>query len=208
MYAKVSLGAFVLLAGLIVASCFASVEKTNNQNLDQSPGGEKQWERIYFPAINERLKNAQIEKLEDVVVPSDSMEIRIWTGFDGSPLRGLILRKQNAQSSAEFLPPSDSSNTAETKPLLLSAQDWDRLWNDLDRTRIMNLNDPMDVAGIDEGTVVIEVKSYDSYKNGKFSGVNSKKGEPYVRVREFCEAISQEFGVDFLKYYRPEPNTK
>ena len=51
----------------------------------------KLWEKPAFEEIDTRLYGTKIESLKTKKQVSESKEIRIWVGFDASPLRGIVL---------------------------------------------------------------------------------------------------------------------
>jgi len=177
---------------------------TENQNLTQSEY-EKPWGKIYFREILERLEGTKITNLRDLELPSNSKEIRIWAGFDTFPLRGLILKQNNEEWMALFLPPLDSSNALENSRTLMPPKNgWGSLWEKLNRLEIMTLPDPMDIGEIDGRGVVIEIKNGNSYRTYKYSGVNKETGDKYKKVLEICNTLSSEFDIELLKYFKPK----
>lgn len=166
---------------------------------------QKSWEKIYFGEIIERIKGTDVKNLKDLVLPPNSKEIRIWAGFDTSPLRGIIIQQNNRVWSASYVPPLDSSNSSRnSQKLSLPKSGWEFLWKELQNLGIMTLPDPMDIAQIDERSVVIEVKTSDLYRTYKYSGVNNSKETNYKKVLEICNFLTNQFGVELCKYYKPQ----
>lgn len=172
-----------------------------NQNSMQDQY-QKRWEKIYFRSINERMEGTEITSLRDLELPPDSKEIRIWAGFDTSPLRGLILKQNNQESSALFFPPLENSGISQNPRILSPPKNgWESLWDKLEKLEISTLSDPSDIAEIDGGSVIIEIKTSNSYKNYKYSGIEKNKTNNYKKILEICETLSREFDVDLLKYF-------
>src|SRR5260221_14398401 len=101
---------FLIVLTLIFVAC--SSNNGPGQNSVQLVADQKPWEKIYFQPIEEKLHDARIEQLRTATLTANSVEIRIWAGFDTSPLRGLILRREAGESAAQFLPPSDARNSS------------------------------------------------------------------------------------------------
>lgn len=179
------------------------VTKTNsneNQNSEQRRY-EAIWQKLFFREINERIEGTEITNLRDLELPPDSKEIRIWVGFDLSPLRGLILKQNNEEWSALVLPPLDSSNTLRNPQILLPPKNgWANLWKKLEQLEIMTLPDPIDYGDIDGRGVVVEIKSGNSYRTYQYS-INNRTGDNYKKIKEICETLSNEFDIELLKYF-------
>lgn len=206
-----SVATFLLILQMFIFStCSSGVQLARNQEAEQTQStnqnwpNEKSWESIYFKPIRQRLQSADISDLRETTITHGSREIRIWVGFDTTPLRGLIIKQDADESSATFLPPVDTTNTAVCSKIVpLPKERWDALWTKLDSLEIMNLSDSADTAKIDEGSVIMEIRTQDSYHALKYSGIDSKKDKDHEAMLEICETLEKEFNIKFIKYFLP-----
>lgn len=203
---------------LFTVGCYHSTNPTDISKLSNKDFYEieknqdvKRWEKIYLKSIDERINGTNIQSLKDLNLASDLIEVRIWVGFDNSPLRGIIFTKQsNGKIEGLFFPPLDNLNKPKTPRLLSSPKNgWDNLWKIISKLEILNLPDSLDIAKIDQGSVVVEIKTPDYYRNYKYSGVNDLESKAeneykanYGKLKEFCNFLSDEFEIDLLKYYK------
>lgn len=169
-----------------------------------SRDNEKRWEAIYFPTINDRLKDSGVINLRELEADGENAEIRLWFGFDTTPTRGIVVKHVKNETSVWYLPPLDSKH-ATKEPVRLSEplHGSDHLWSRLDALNIFSLPDPLDIAKIDGGgypTVVVEVKNKDGYRNYKYSGVGEVQSPNHKRVFEICTLLFAELGFDPTKY--------
>lgn len=169
----------------------------------ESTQDKQLWKQLYFREINERLAKTEITDLKNSELTDDSKEIRIWVGFSTNPLRGLVLKQHNEESSALFVPPLYFNSGSPRPPYLLLApkSGWIILWEKLEKLEIMTLPDPIDTADIDGGSVVIEVKTSNSYRTYKYSSVTVRDNRDHKKVLEICNTLTDEFGVQLIKYY-------
>jgi hypothetical protein len=170
-------------------------------SLPQSETPKKAWEIVHLEAINRRSGEAGIGKLSEVEVPSASMEIRIWAGFDTTPLRGLILRRIGDQWSAIYVPPSIGSLKSRKQPIVMSPpkSGWDSLWEKLNRQDILTLPDAIDVGADnvypDALGVVVETRSKGSYRAYNYNGFNTSERVEAKKIGEICKVVSEEFKI-------------
>src|SRR5258706_9060452 len=71
----------------------------------QKESGDKPWEKVFFKFIDQRVKEVGYLDLKEKKIPSGSREIRVWVGFDLSPLRGIILEQNDSKWRAIQVPP-------------------------------------------------------------------------------------------------------
>src|SRR6185369_12431216 len=60
------------------------------------------WEQIFFEAINERTRIANLRSLR-VALPKDDLELRVWNGFGLTALEGFVLQRRGGKWSAVHL---------------------------------------------------------------------------------------------------------
>jgi hypothetical protein len=169
------------------------------------------WEKIAFRYINARLAAGDIPALRNLELSEGSEEIRLWVGFDNSPIRGLILRKDNGESTALYIQPltAPKAGSESTVQLQMPKNGWDNLWTKLDQLHFRELPDATEIGlehnkYLDMRTVVVEVNSQGRYRTYHLFAleVPAEQKYPAVRnIREICALLSDEFGVDLLHYF-------
>lgn len=169
----------------------------------------KPWERIFFEEINERLAGSDLIDLKDVGLSGDSMEIRIWVGFDTSPLRGMILRRENSDWYASYLRWSEASSDlgrAEI-PLPPPKKGWEDLWRQLNAFSFLELPDHTEIGmepkGFDTTCVVVEIATQDSYRTYLLFGLKSPDGSkphPTQSMYMISKLLAHEFGMQMFTF--------
>jgi hypothetical protein len=207
----------ILLAGLlaILVSCNSKIakieglESVNNPLSNSSTPIPKlsRKDKIFLASINERLEGTGFENLRYSNLSPNTIEIRVWAGFDTSPLRAIFVRKNGEEFSAEFVPPLyPITIPPDLKKLPNPKSGWNQLFKKIEDSGLMNFEDPNDIPMIDEGGVLIEIKTANDYRTMDFPGVLEKSHGDYKKVREICETLETEFGVDLLRFYGFEKN--
>lgn len=162
---------------------------------------KKAWETIYFEPINERNAAAGMKSLKETQLPLDALEIRMWVGFDLSPLRGFLLRRTGEHWSATYFPPSDASAKLFKPPIALSPprSGWQSLWGKLTGEDILTLPDAFDIGADnlypDATGVVVEMKVNSSYRAYKYSGFDTSERVEAQKVTRICRILSEEFKI-------------
>jgi hypothetical protein len=163
--------------------------------------GQKKWEPIFFRIINERLQGTDIKNLRDQEISSDSKEIRIWSGFDLYPLKGIILKQSGVDWSARYLPPLDDlPNTQKSSYFLPPPKSgWKKLWEKLESLDIISLPDATDIGANnpspDVGAVVVEIKTSDGYRTYKYDGLEASEHPEAKKMVKICKILSDEFKI-------------
>ena len=142
----------------------------------------KPWERIFFEEINERLAGSGLNDLKDVGLSGDSMEVRVWVGFDTSPLRGMILRRENGDWYASYLRWSEASSDLGRAEIRLPPpkKGWENLWTQLNAYGFLELPDHTEIEmkpiGLDTTCVVVEIATRDNYRTYLLFGLKDPDG--------------------------------
>jgi len=162
---------------------------------------QKAWERIFFPIIKKRLNGINIKDLKDQEMLSNSREIRIWVGFSIDPLKGIIMRENNGEWSAVYIPPSDYVSNKSLPPYTVPPPQsgWKSLWNNLERLGIYTLSDATDIGADnmypDAVGVVIEIKTPNSYRAYNYNGFATSEKPEAKKVKEIVATLSHEFRI-------------
>jgi hypothetical protein len=174
---------------------------TATHPVEQGTVARKNWERIYFKEISERIDGSDIKNLREQEMPPASKEVRVWVGFDLSPLKGIILKQTNGDWSARYVPPlGNSSNSPRaSRPLTSPRTGWKSLWAKLESSGIYTLPDAADIGANnpypEARGVVVEIKTADSYRTYKYGGLHPAETQEVKNVVEIVNTLSDEFGV-------------
>jgi hypothetical protein len=184
-------------------NAFEASDSARNNN-------HKFWEKLVFEEVKQRLDKTKIIPLKSKELDSDSIEIRVWVGFDRSPLRGLILKRTGQESEGVYIPPIREVSSSANAPYLLHhpKSGWDDLWEKLEELEIKTLPDwteiGMEPDYTDTRIAVIEIKTSDSYKTYMSFGFNTPKELERKQVRhvyEILDVMSNEFGVELYHFF-------
>lgn len=202
---------FVLLfLGCLSPSCVLFTEKVRSDPTQVVPAKvityERDWRKIYFHGIEDRLVGTEIERLTDRTGSSGEIEVRVWAGFSTLPLRGLLFSKRGNNSSATYIRPRpDDSRSPCVRRLAEPKSGWPDFWKSLETRGIASLEDSDEQAKIDESrSLVVEINDRGEYRNYHYPGVFMEKGGNYATLAEFLRFLINEFGVDLL--WEPMPN--
>jgi hypothetical protein len=177
------------------------VQASETSKPNSTTAVQKSWEPLYFRVINERIEGTELRRLRDQEIPPDSREIRIWTGFDLSPLRGIILRQDDEGWSARYVKPLDKSSETQRTPALLPPpkSGWKILWGKLEGSGILTLPDAIDIGADnpspDIGSVVVEIKTSDKYRTYKYEGLETSEHLEAQKLLKICRTLSDEFEI-------------
>lgn len=182
----------------------------NVKDTDPIEHRERPWERMIFKTIDERRKGTDLKSLKQVEVANGSAEIRIWVGFDLSPLRALILRGKGDEWSASYLRGSNESTDLgrDEMPLPPPRNGWPALWEKLNSHQFLNLPDATEIGidskYIDSRIIVVEIKKGTDYRAYHMFGLEAPKELEYAPVRQLRDALellAKEFGVQLYYYF-------
>ena len=195
--------ALATLLGFTVG-CIANAGKStinvaaDTPKATSSESPEKPWAPIYMSAIQKRLQGTDIVTLRSAPIDPESIEVRVWGGSSG-PLKGVILTRSKTASTATLLEPRDYENVSPCIARGVHPKNgWETFWGEFDKAQIAYLEDPVDIAKIDEVSLVVEIKQGEAYHSYKYSGVSKCKGGHYLTLFKFNELMEREFNVNLL----------
>lgn len=164
---------------------------------------KREWERIYFKSINEKLDNSQISSLENEQIKVNDLEIRIWVGFDESELKGIVLKKENNKWSGFYL----AQNSKSKKKVLEIGNpknSWDNFEKQLKESGfydIPDITESKDNTYHDARGIVVEVKTSAKYRTYMQNQDSELKDNPELKsfystkLTNICKFIEKEFNV-------------
>jgi hypothetical protein len=174
-----------------------NISNNNNENK------VKNWERIYFNSINEKLNDSKISSLQGKKIDAESLEIRIWVGFDESELKGIVLEKKNGNWTGFYLP-QKSKSAKKIVEIKLQKNGWQNFEGKLKENDFYNFPDiteSKDNLYNDARCIVVEIKTSENYKN--FMQIQHTDLKDYPELKSFhstkltdiCKFIEKEFNV-------------
>lgn len=203
----------VMLVTFFVTSCnnkdeFINTVKANNSVKCESnlSAVQKRWESAFIDICG-RIEGTDVKNLINVEIPPSSMEIRIWVGYDTTPLRGIILKQDNKKWSALYLQPLKNLSAFPREPKILQSpkSGWENLWEKLEDLNILTLPDTRDIGidnyTLDNTSVVVEIKTSNSYRIYSYFRLNEIKRDEPQKLLEICSILASEFDVELYKYY-------
>ena len=197
----------VLLIAL-TASC-TSLQQTQPDK--STPGQERKeiqlnipkdgWEPIFFEAINERAKIANLKTLRKDALPENDIEVRVWHGFGLTALEGFSLKRAAGNWSAihldgihSRLPRSESQKMSQEPK-----SGWELCWRRLEEAGILTLPDASEIgcsAMINDGmSYVVEFNNQGIYRTYLYDNPSYSKCKEAKQMIKIGNIISEEFGV-------------
>jgi hypothetical protein len=133
------------------------------------------WVPIFFRSINRRAELAQLSDLKSASLPENDLEIRVWSGFGVSALRGFVLKRQGGHWLAAHIPsikPSDP-NSHHAVPVV-PRSGWEQLWERITEDGILTLPDSSQLPGGDDSILdgvsyVVEINMNHTYRTYMYS---------------------------------------
>jgi hypothetical protein len=159
------------------------------------------WEPIFFEAINERAKFANLKALRKEALPENDIEVRVWHGFGLTALEGFSLKRAAGKWSAihldgihSRLPRSESQ-----KKLPAPKSGWELCWQRLEEAGILTLPDASAIgcsAMMNDGmSYVVEFNNKGSYRTYMYDNPSYAKCKEAKQMIKIGNIISEEFGV-------------
>lgn len=162
------------------------------------------WEDIYFEEIIEREKISKLRRLKSKSFPEDDLEIRVWSGFGITALRGFLLKRIAGEWSAVDLDWEvfkNSKGKRDLKPLDkkfdVPNSGWDAAWQKLVDAGILTLPDAekIDCRGgaLDGMSYVVEYKFRNTYRTYMYDNPNYAKCNEAKQMVKINRIIAEEF---------------
>lgn len=158
------------------------------------------WEKIYFEAINERARIAELQSLR-AALPKDDVELRLWHGFGLTALEGFVLRRRGGEWSAVHLDGiyGGLPKREYQKQLSEPKSGWDAFWRRLVEMEIATLPDAEEIgctAGVLDGmSYVVELNHDLTYRTYLYDNPKYTKCEQAKKMIHIGNFIATEFSV-------------
>ncbi len=136
------------------------------------------WVRIFFEQINQRANKSGLTSLKDSVMPNGDLEIRFWTGFGFSSLKGFVLkRNQGTWTAFTLRPMSEQENVAATTSFPEPVGGWELFWKRLVEAGVLRLPNAADTdceGGVYDGECyVVEINTGTAYRTYMYDSPDS-----------------------------------
>lgn len=182
---------------------YGLVSQLNSSSRLQKQLTTKRWEKVFFKEIDKRIENTTIISLHDKLLSPNSKEVRLWIGFDLQPLKGVILENIDDNWTAKYIPPiNDIPESSKKSYLMLTPKSgWASFLARLENSDIFTLPDASEIGDDniigDARSIVIEIKTSDSYRNYMYNDLDTAKSEEAKKVLEITNSVSEELGISF-----------
>ena len=159
------------------------------------------WEPIFFRAIDERAKLANLESLRSKAFPNNDLEIRVWHGFGLTLLEGFLLRRTAGEWLAVHLDGvTRKASPAEfQKRLGPPKSGWDAFLRRLEEAGFFTLPDASAVNcntfQHDGMSYVVEFNRDGVYRTYMYDNPDYAQCNEAKRMIRIGNIISEEFGV-------------
>jgi hypothetical protein len=159
------------------------------------------WEPIFFEAINERAKVANLKTLRADALPESDIEVRVWHGFGLTALEGFGLKRAAGKWSAIHvegihprLPLSEYQRT-----LQAPKSGWELCWRRLEEAGILMLPDAAAIGCsammFDGMSYVVEFNGKGTYRTYLYDNPSYAKCNEAKQMIKIGNIIFEEFGV-------------
>lgn len=180
----------VMVAGtLITISSFSRKRETPPEaqlsSVVQDPvarvgGPHNGWEVNFFPALEERIKQIGLPKLETSVERVSDLELRYW--YDASPetINGLVIRRFGDDWSARWIRQSREGwpSRVTQERLDVPKSGWTEFWTKVTDSGILTMPDGEEInctSGVLDGAgLVVEVLTHQGYRTYRYD--NPQRG--------------------------------
>jgi hypothetical protein len=198
----------LVLLMVLTASCSSLQQTRSDKTMPVQERKEVQlnipkdgWEPIFFVAINERAKIANLKTLRADALPENEIEVRVWHGFGLTALEGFGLKRAAGKWSAIHLdgihprlPRSEYQ-----RALQAPKSGWELCWQRLEEAGILTLPDAAAIgcsAMINDGmSYVVEFNSKGTYRTYLYDNPSYAKCNEAKQMIKIGNIISEEFGV-------------
>ncbi len=162
------------------------------------------WEDIYFEEIIKREKASKLGRLKSKSFLKDNLEVRIWSGFGLSLLKGFVLKRTAGEWTAEDLDWEVFENRKGKRvikqvdrKLDVPKSGWDAAWQRLVDAGILTLPDAEEIncssVSPDGTSFVVEYKLKNTYRTYLYDNPNPAKCDEAKRMLEISKIIAEEF---------------
>ena len=127
------------------------------------------WEPIFFKTINERAREAKLPDLRSTSLAKDDVEMRMWSGFGLTELRGYVVKRLDGEWSASLLTRSRSKKRISNQgSQIVPKSGWEMFWQRITDEGLLILPDSSQLSdgGLDPDGMcyVVEIRSGPSYR--------------------------------------------
>lgn len=145
------------------------------------------WEKPFFEALEERLKQVNLSSLRKALLPENDLEVRFW--YDGRPdiINGFVIRRSGKRWGAIGVRQTGERHFSPVKqePLGTPKSGWNTTWKRLVEAGILTLLDgskvqcPTEIYG---GAFVVETNVKGTYRTYRYSSPQFAKCDEAKRI--------------------------
>lgn len=158
------------------------------------------WEPIFFKTINKRASEARLPDLRSSVLTGNDLELRMWSGFGLTELRGYLVKRVDGHWSGQLLLPSNSKRpSAKEIEEITPKSGWEVFWARITQEGLLTLPDSSQLpdGAIDPDGIayVIEIRNSEGYRTYMYQDPRYKPSPEFQHMSRIVDIFFEEFGV-------------
>jgi hypothetical protein len=199
----------LLVLSLLLTSCSSHAQKKAPE-ISTSPAGQQKafevivpkatWEPIYFRAIDERARIANLQNLRAAALPDGDLETRIWTGFGLTALNGFIVKRITGEWAGTFVQGIHPRLAKKDFQIDLQTpkSGWDACWRRLVEAGVLSLPDARSIdcqgGALDGMSFVVETNMDKTYRTYMYDNPQFASCREARQMIEIVDILYEEFG--------------
>jgi hypothetical protein len=159
----------------------------------------------FWETIDSRTKQAGIQRLREIRLQDDDLEVRLWIGFGVKVLNGFVLKRTNDKWSAYHLSVNydDPKHWRPTSvPLREPIIGWNKSWLSLVENNILTLPDATSIncekPMLDGISYVVEIRKGENYRTYSYGNPELNKCAEARSMVAIADIIQRDYGVSDL----------
>jgi hypothetical protein len=194
----------VFLILLLLTSCAHQVPEqkagVTRKQPEVAPIPSATWEPIFFKTINKRASEARLPDLRSSVLTGKDLELRMWSGFGLTELRGYLVKRVDGQWSGQLLLSSNRKRPSANQFAEIAPKSgWEVFWARITQEGLLTLPDS---SQLPEGTIdpdgigyVIEICNAEGYRTYMYQDPRYKQSPEFQHMSRIVDIFFEEFGV-------------
>lgn len=163
------------------------------------------WVAPYFKIIDSRAREACLMPLRSRIIGGENLELRVWEGNSANRLSGFVIKRQDGNWSAFYIPNTPIVKVRNKTKLqsVTPRSGWDSLINRLSGKGLLTLPDSTQIKGYrnnsDTTFYVFEIGQKNSYRTFMYNNLETQTFSEAKAILEMVNLLKAEFGVNTLR---------